>query len=42
METPITKVGFEPAVHFFQVDHDQTALGYMASLSVRITVFFDR
>lgn len=34
METPITKVGFEPAIKFFKVDHDQTALGYMASLSV--------
>lgn len=38
METSITKVGFEPAVQFFQVDHDQTALGYVASLSVRITL----
>jgi len=29
-----TKVGSEPAIQFFQVDHDQTALGCMASLSV--------
>jgi len=37
METPITKVGFELAFQFFQVDHDQNALVYMASLSVWIT-----
>jgi hypothetical protein len=38
METPITKVGFEPTVSFFQVDCDQTALGCMASLSAGITL----
>lgn len=33
METPITKMGFEHTIPFFQVDHDQTVLGYMGSLS---------